>query len=223
MGGFRLGSGRSKSGYFQGIYCGSTYELCWVIYALDHEIEFKRFDGCIKNDSTTYFPDYLLSDNKTIIELKGYESNTSVDKKTKLAESFGYTVKVMRADDLTEIFNYVKTKYNTSKFYELYDGYKPKYDYNCNFCKNSFSRDHKIKTQEKYCSRQCAGKFRKSCKKSQKIGLKINCSRKLTKEQALYLFYESKKTLTELANEFNMTKGNVSLLKNKKIYKWIHN
>src|SRR6516164_8460315 len=31
-GGIRIGSGRSKSGYYKGIYCGSTYELCWVIY-----------------------------------------------------------------------------------------------------------------------------------------------------------------------------------------------
>lgn len=27
IGGYRKGSGRSKHGYYKGIYCGSTYEL----------------------------------------------------------------------------------------------------------------------------------------------------------------------------------------------------
>ena len=45
LGGYREGSGRSKSGYYNGIYCGSTYELCWVIYALDTQVKFDRFKG----------------------------------------------------------------------------------------------------------------------------------------------------------------------------------
>jgi hypothetical protein len=121
LGGYREGSGRSKHGYYKGIYCGSTYELCWVIYNLDHNIKFSRFSSFLEKDGLKYYPDFLLNDKKTIIETKGYESEESVKRKTKLAEFFGYDVKVLRKDDLKHIFEYVKQKYKTSNFALLYD------------------------------------------------------------------------------------------------------
>jgi len=124
-GGYRLGSGRSKHGYYKGIYCGSTYELCWVIYSLDNGIKFRRFPSFLQRGNLKYYPDFLLEDNKTIVETKGYESVESVDKKTKLAESFGYKVNVLRKKDLEPIFEYVTKKYNTKKYYTLYDNYTP--------------------------------------------------------------------------------------------------
>jgi hypothetical protein len=159
-GGYRPRSGRSKSGYYKGIYCGSTYELCWVIYHLDHNIKFSRFEGSIENQDLKYYPDFILDDKKTIIEIKGFEKKESVDKKTKLAESFGYIVKVFRAEDLEFAFSYVKETY-TDKYQTLYDGYKPKYNYKCSHCKNNFTRDKKLKTAVVFCSRQCAGKGHK--------------------------------------------------------------
>lgn len=160
-GGYREGSGRSKSGYYNGIYCGSTYELCWVIHSLDHGIKFKRFDSLIEKDGLKYYPDFILDDNKTIIELKGFEKQESVDKKTALAESFGYAVNVLRKEDLQYAFDYVKEKYSTTKYHILYDEYKPKYDYVCNYCSKEFSRDKKLKTDVVFCSRQCCGKGHK--------------------------------------------------------------
>lgn len=121
-GGYREGSGRAKSGRYKGIYCGSTYELCWVIYALDHNIEFSRFPTTlVGEDGLKYIPDFLLADGKTIIECKGYEYPGAVDKKTALAESLGYTVMVLRKEDLQHAFEYVKNTYGTSKFYTLYE------------------------------------------------------------------------------------------------------
>ena len=162
VGGYRKGSGRSKSGYYNGIYCGSTYELCWVIYNLDHQIEFQRFPGKLEKDGIIYYPDFLLSDGKTIVETKGYEKQESVDKKTKVAESFGYNVKVLRKEDLQYAFEYVIKTYNTKKFYELYDDYKPKYKHLCDCCQLEFETDRKIKTEKKFCSRICAGRYQKS-------------------------------------------------------------
>ena len=43
-GGYREGSGRSKHGYYKGVYCGSTYELVYVIYRLDHDLTVNRFN-----------------------------------------------------------------------------------------------------------------------------------------------------------------------------------
>ena len=160
-GGYRAGSGRSKSGYYKGIYCGSTYELCWVIHSLDHGIKFTRFDNLLEKDGLKYYPDFLLADGKTIIETKGFETHESVDKKTALAESFGYIVKVLRKDDLQYAFDYVKETYSTTEYYTLYDGYKPKYNYICNHCSTEFSRNKKLKTDVVFCSRTCTGKGHK--------------------------------------------------------------
>lgn len=163
-GGYRIGAGRSNSGYYRGIYCGSTYELCWVIHSLDHNIGFTRFPNLLEKDGLKYYPDFLLADGKTIIETKGFEKQESVDKKTALAESFGYTVNVLRKDDLQYAFEYVQAKYNTTEYQTLYDGYKPKYNYVCSCCSIEFSRDKKLKTDVAFCSRTCAGKGHKGRK-----------------------------------------------------------
>jgi hypothetical protein len=123
-GGYREGSGRAKTGYYKGIYCGSTYELCWVIYSLDHGVDFIRFPGKLSLNGITYYPDFLLGDNKTIVETKGYESNDSVSKKTEVAELLGYNVVVLRKNDLAHIFEYVQVTYGTKKYHLLYDKMK---------------------------------------------------------------------------------------------------
>lgn len=163
-GGYRKGSGRSKSGYYQGIYCGSTYELCWVIYALDTGIKFNRFNGIITDGITTYIPDFILDDGKSIIELKGYENQETVSKKTALAEKFGYNVEVFRKNDLTDIFSYVYKKFNTKKYYTLYDGYKPKFTYKCKQCKIKVERDKQSKSSIVLCSRTCSMKHNRLVK-----------------------------------------------------------
>lgn len=162
LGGYREGSGRSKSGYYKGIYCGSTYELCWLIHALDHNIKFTRFEGMLTNGTLKYIPDFLLEDGKTIIELKGYEKQESVDRKTQLAESIGYNVIVLRKDDLHDMFQYVALKYETKKFHTLYDNYKPKFQYIC-VCNSLFSRDKQSK-KAKFCSRKCSMKYNRLAK-----------------------------------------------------------
>jgi hypothetical protein len=129
-----------------------------VIYNIDHGIKFKRFPGVIENAELKYYPDFILDDRKTIVEIKGFEDKQSVDKKTKLAESVGYIVNVYRKDDLKYAFDYVKKAYNTTRYHTLYDQYSPSYHYTCNHCSTEFSRDKKLKTDVVFCSRQCAGK-----------------------------------------------------------------
>ena len=160
-GGYRIRSGRSNAGYYKGIYCGSTYELCWVIHSLDHGIGFTRFNSLLEKNGLKYYPDFLLADGKTIIETKGFEKQESVDRKTALAELFGYTVKVLRKNDLQYAFDYVREKYSVTEYQTLYDGYKPKYNYVCSCCSTEFSRDKKLKTDVVFCSRTCAGKGHK--------------------------------------------------------------
>lgn len=223
-GGYREGSGRSKSGYYKGVYCGSTYELCWVIYQLDHNIKFSRFPGKLELNGVKYYPDFLLNDGKTIVETKGYEAQESVDKKTRVAESFGYKVNVLRKNDLQKEFNWVKQNYQYKEVFELYDGYKPKYDLLCTECANIFGRDGKPKTEKIFCSRSCAGKFRKKNNNSNSFDKETaHYKRKFTKQVALEIYSRSDKSLQKLADEYNTTKNVIWFIKTKRTYKWIHN
>ena len=82
-GGYREGSGRSKSGYYNGIYSGSTYELLWMLYNDYHNISYKRFEGFIEyGNGKRYFPDFI-QDN-IIIEIKGFHTDV-VDIKAKIS------------------------------------------------------------------------------------------------------------------------------------------
>lgn len=223
MGGYRQGSGRSKSGYYKGIYCGSTYELCWVIYHLDHQIEFTRFPGKLEHEGVKYYPDFLLSDGKTIVETKGYEPQESVDRKSKVAEALGYTVNVLRKKDLQKEFEWVRQNYQYKEVFELYDGYKPKYNLICSECGNEFGRNNKPKTEKFFCSRVCAGKHQKS--KNMIHGFDkeaANYKREFTKQVALEIYNRTDKSLQNLADEYNTTKNAIWFIKTKRTYKWIH-
>lgn len=166
-GGYRNGSGRAKTGYYKGIYCGSTYELAWVIYQIDHNIEFERFSGYLEFDGKKYFPDFIQFGK--IIELKGYESVESVEVKNNIAKQNGYDVIVLRKEDLHKEFDWVKKNY-TSDFKTLYDQYKPKFEYNCSFCGILFGKDKKSKYEKVYCSRSCSLKGNRTvpCKNKEK-------------------------------------------------------
>lgn len=155
-GGYREGSGRAKTGYYKGIYCGSTYELAWVIYQIDHGNKFERFPGFLEFGGKKYFPDFIQ--NEKIVEIKGYESQESVDIKNNIAKENGYEVIVLRKDDLQTEFHWVKENYS-SDFKTLYDEYKPKYNYVCVCCDSPFSRDKPINAKHITCSRSCSLKM----------------------------------------------------------------
>lgn len=42
MGGYRKGSGVGKSGWYNGIYCDSSWELAYVIYHIDNNLPIIR-------------------------------------------------------------------------------------------------------------------------------------------------------------------------------------
>jgi hypothetical protein len=159
-GGFREKSGRAKTGYYREIYCGSSYELMWVIHALDHNIKFKRFEGKLKGDNISYIPDFLIDEN-AIIEIKWFEDKEKVLKKTELAESQGYNVKILYKEDLKDQFEWVNNNYSFKYVNELYDDYKPKYVYNCSNCNAEVAREQRSKTEVVFCSRKCSGKGHK--------------------------------------------------------------
>lgn len=125
-GGYRKRAGRSKHGYYKGIYCDSTYELAYLIYCLDHNINIKRceetFEYEYNGKKHKYHPDFIVNDE--IIEIKGYHNNL-VDIKMKSIINRKY--KILYINDLFKSFEYVSKAYNKkfhnkwNNFYELYD------------------------------------------------------------------------------------------------------
>ncbi len=75
-GGLRKGSGRGKKGWYMGYWCDSSWELAFVIYNLEHGIEFKRnlegFEYEYEGKIHRYYPDFIIEE--MYYEIKGYNS-----------------------------------------------------------------------------------------------------------------------------------------------------
>lgn len=159
IGGYRPGSGRSNSGYYKGYYCGSTYELVWTIYNLDHNIPFKRFARKITDDWNVYYPDFELPDG-TIVEIKGYEDTNSVLDKCEVAIKLGYKIKVLYKQDIEYMFEYVQKTYKTKEYQTLYAEYKKppkiKTKTKCVSCGKEVQFDRKLSLNEIYKCRKCS-------------------------------------------------------------------
>lgn len=171
MSGYRKGSGYGKHGWYNGIYCDSTYELAYLIYCLDHNIDIKRcdksFEYKLNNKKHKYYPDFIV--NGIIIEIKGFDRG---DVSIKMESVGKIPYKLLYLNDLIPFMEYVAKTYNkhfnnkNNNFYELYDNYKPKYEYVCNNCGKIFLSNRKLKTEKHFCCRKCAGKFRKKMNKN---------------------------------------------------------
>lgn len=146
-GGYRPGAGRSKGGWYKGIWCDSSWELAWVIFQLDHGVQFTRnkdgFDYTINNKKHKYYPDFKI--DNLFIEIKG-----SLKEKDKFKiDQFPFELKVLFKKDLKEIFSYVKNKYGND-FIKLYENNPHRIRINkCGICGNP--------AKNKYCSQKCSG------------------------------------------------------------------
>lgn len=126
--GYRKGASRGHHGYYKGFYCDSTYELAYLIYCLDHNIDIKRCDEKFEYEFNGkkhfYHPDFIV--NNEIIEIKNYYRD-DVSFKIKAVQKLNRSIKILYYEDLIDIFNYVAEKYNKkikgkgNNFYELYD------------------------------------------------------------------------------------------------------
>lgn len=120
-GGKRHGSGRGRKGWYKGFFCDSTYELVFVIYNLDNNIDFKKcervYSYTYKNETHKYYPDFELADG-TIVETKGYHSEV-VDVKTACVTD--KPIKVLYEKDLQYAFDWVKKHYTYNDLSDLYE------------------------------------------------------------------------------------------------------
>ena len=117
-------TGRGKKGWYRGFYCSSTYELAFIIYCLDNNINIERYKGYYvyeyEGKSHRYYPDFII--DGTIYEIKGFWTEI-VDIKTSSVKD--KPIKVLYRDDLKKCFDYIKTTYDKSvdiDLQDLYDG-----------------------------------------------------------------------------------------------------
>lgn len=150
-GGLRKGCGRGKKGTYKGYWCDSSYELAWVIYHIENDIDFERnnekFIYFYRDiEEKNYIPDFKIDD--VFYELKGYQNDT-VQYKIKY---FPFNLKILFEKDLKYIFDYVISKYGKN-FISLYEDKKYKsckncYGYVCKsnkslICKNCLKQNSK--------------------------------------------------------------------------------
>lgn len=118
-GGCRKGSGRGKKGWYKGYWCDSSWELAFVIYNIERDIYFKRntegFKYKFKDKVFNYYPDFIMEDG-SYVEIKGYET----EKTNAKHNQFPYKLKMLKKEDLIDVFQYVENKYGKD-FIKLYE------------------------------------------------------------------------------------------------------
>lgn len=127
QGGYRKGSGRSKSGYYDGIFMGSTYELVYYIYQTDHGVCVKRnkdtFEYKWEGKTHKYLPDFIA--DLKYIEIKGYNTPI-VDVKVAAVKRAGKEISVVYFKDLEPMMDYIDKKFKlkhcgkSNNYYLLY-------------------------------------------------------------------------------------------------------
>lgn len=118
-GGERKGSGNSKGGYYKGFYLASTYELCYYIFCVDHQICIERNKESWKyyynGKHRKYYPDFRV--NGRLVEIKGYYTHV-VDLKL---QSVSEPIDILYKKDLKFVFDYVTDFYFVTDYKVLYD------------------------------------------------------------------------------------------------------
>jgi len=118
-GGFRIGAGKGKKGWYKGYYCDSSWELAFVIYNLEHNIKFSRntkgFKYLFNGKQKKYYPDFILED-KTYLEIKGYDSDEWKEK----LKQFNKPIKVLYKEEIQKYIDYAIKVYGKD-YIDLYE------------------------------------------------------------------------------------------------------
>ncbi len=122
-GGLRTNSGRGKKGWYKGYWCDSSWELAWVIYNLEHNINFVRndvgFEYEYEGKKRKYYPDFLITE--TYYEIKGRRSFEKMDNENKeKIRQFKQNLVILYEKQIKPYLNYVIEKYGKD-FIRLYE------------------------------------------------------------------------------------------------------
>jgi hypothetical protein len=123
LGGYVKGSGRGKNGWYKGFWCDSSWELAWVIYNLDHGINFKRnstgFEYSYEGNIRKYYPDFII--DGFYYEIKGRKNFDSLDEREKQKiKQFKQKLIVLYRDEMKPYLEFVISKYGKD-YIRLYE------------------------------------------------------------------------------------------------------
>lgn len=123
-GGYRIGSGRGKKGWYKGIHCDSSWELAFVLWCELKGRAVKRakrkFEYVYKKKTRKYLPDfrYLTPQGKwKYVEIKGYMSAQWKAKK----KAFPHELLIVSWKTMSRVFLPVVEKHYGKDFTSLYE------------------------------------------------------------------------------------------------------
>ena len=115
---FNKRHGNSKQGWFQGIYCDSSWELAFLVYHKEHGLSIERckekrsyiFEG----EKHTYIPDFITDEG--IIEIKGRFDKKALEKHKQHPDIIVYD-----KNKMSQCLKYVESKYGVDFWNKLYN------------------------------------------------------------------------------------------------------
>jgi hypothetical protein len=118
-GGARQGAGRGKSGWYNGIWCDSTWELAFVYHHLKNYIPIVRnkegFEYIYNKDKFKYYPDFIVGNE--YYEIKGYMTPKDRCKH----DQFPFTLHVVGPKEIDLYLKEVKENHGYKFFETLYE------------------------------------------------------------------------------------------------------
>lgn len=115
---FNKHHGNAKQGWYHNIHCDSTWELAFLVYYIEHNLNIKRcdkqFDFYWENEIHKYIPDFITDEG--IIEIKGRKNIKSVEKEKQFPN-----IKVIDQNLIKPYLEYVINKYGEEFWKQLYE------------------------------------------------------------------------------------------------------
>ena len=108
-------------GTYQGIRCDSSWELAYIVYCKDHDIDIRRCNERRKymfnNKEHIYLPDFVVNNNE-IVEIKG---SAKYSAQWRAKQEQNPDVHTLYEKDIQPYLNYCKDKYGENFWEILYD------------------------------------------------------------------------------------------------------
>ena len=112
IGGYRIGSGRGKKGWYKGIFCDSSWELAFVLYRIEikklsikknwERFPYKTSDAVVHY----YVPDFIIGSG-VYVEVKGYVTETVLLK----LRQFPHRIRLLTAKEMAPILRAVVARF----------------------------------------------------------------------------------------------------------------
>jgi hypothetical protein len=153
-GGYRARAGKGHHGYYNGIWCDSTYEMAYVWYCQNNDKNIIRNTSSFpyinsEGKKKKYIPDFIV--DGTYIEVKGWMRPDDPYK----IEQFPYKIELLIGKPIEEIVKKAKINFQTNNLSTLYSEKKTELKI-CDYCSLNFPK----KGPKRFCNNTCSALHR---------------------------------------------------------------